>query len=198
MQSRAQEVRLWQFRPVALTGEAVKSAVAQTVEKLGRLDILVNSAGILRLGEIGQFPEAEFEKMLAVNVRGVFIATQEAVRHIGQGGRIIMIGSINSELMPFAGGSIYSLTKGAVAGFTRGLARDLGPRGITVNNLQPGPVDTDMNPADGSFSENLRGMIAIHRYGTGDEIASLVSFLAGPESGYITGANIRIDGGFSA
>jgi 3-oxoacyl-[acyl-carrier protein] reductase len=178
--------------------EAVKSAVAQTVEKFGRLDILVNNAGIVHLAQIGEFPEAEFERMLAINVRGLFVATQEAVRHMGPGGRIIMIGSINSELMPFPGGSVYALTKGAVAGFTRGLARDLGPRGITVNNLQPGPVDTDMNPSDGSFAGNLRSMIAIERFGRADEIASLVSYLAGPDSAYITGANLRIDGGFSA
>jgi 3-oxoacyl-[acyl-carrier protein] reductase len=176
----------------------VKSAVAQTVEKLGRLDILVNNAGLAKLGPIGEFPDGDFEQMLAVNVRGVYAATRAAVEHMGEGGRIIMIGSVNSDSMPFAGGSVYALTKGAVAGFTRGLARDLGPRGITVNNIQPGPVNTDMNPADGPFSTMLKGFLAVQRYGTGEEVAGLVSYLASPEAGYITGAQIKIDGGFDA
>ena len=109
-----------------------------------------------------------------------------------------MIGSINSDFMPFAQGSVYALTKAAVAGFTRGLARELGPKGITVNNIQPGPVDTDMNPADGAFAQALMNSIAVGRYGKGDEIAALVSYLAGPEASYITGAQIKIDGGVTA
>jgi 3-oxoacyl-[acyl-carrier protein] reductase len=117
---------------------------------------------------------------------------------MGEGGRIIMIGSVNSDRMPFAGGSVYALSKAAVAGFTRGLARDLGPRGITVNNIQPGPVDTEMNPADGPFAETLKGLLALPRYGQGDEIAGLVSYLASAEAGYITGASLKIDGGFAA
>jgi len=133
-----------------------------------------------------------------VNIKGVFSATQEAVRHMGDGGRIIMIGSVNSDLMAIAGGSVYALTKGAVAGFTRGLARDLGPRGITVNNVQPGPVDTDLNPSDGPFADVMKGINALHRYGQSDEIAGLVSYLASAEAGYITGASLKIDGGFAA
>ena len=117
---------------------------------------------------------------------------------MSDGGRIIMIGSVNSDLVPFVGGSVYDLTKAAIAGFTRGLARDLGARGITVNNIQPGPVDTDMNPADGSFADTLRGMIALGRYGQTNEIAGMVSYLASPEAGYITGASLKIDGGFAA
>ncbi len=109
-----------------------------------------------------------------------------------------MIGSVNSDSMPFAGGSVYALTKAAVAGFTRGLARDLGPRGITVNNIQPGPVDTEMNPADGPFAETLKGLMALPRYGHGDEIAGMVSYLASEEAGFITGASLKIDGGFAA
>jgi 3-oxoacyl-[acyl-carrier protein] reductase len=178
--------------------EAVKNAVAETVKTFGRLDILVNNAGVAAMAPIDQFSPDEFDRLVAVNIKGVFVATQEAVRHMGEGGRIIMIGSVNSDLVPFAGGSVYALTKGAVAGFTRGLARDLGPRGITVNNIQPGPVDTDMNPADGPFADVLKGMIAVQRYGQSDEIAGLVSYLAGPEAGYITGANLKIDGGFAA
>lgn len=178
--------------------EDVKRSVAETVKQLGGLDILVNNAGVVGLGEIGQMPEAEFEKMLSVNVRSVFYATNEAVRHMKSGGRVINIGSVNSDFIPFAGGSVYTLTKGAVAGFTHGLARDLGPRGITVNNIQPGPVDTDMNPADGRFSAAVKDFIAMKRYGKVEEIAALAAFLAGPESAYMNGASIKIDGGFAA
>lgn len=178
--------------------EEVKNAVAETVKTFDRLDILVNNAGVAVLAPIEEFSPDEFDHLIAVNIKGVFAATQEAVRHMADGGRIIMIGSVNSDRMPFAGGSVYALTKGAVAGFTRGLARDLGPRGITVNNIQPGPVDTDMNPADGPFADVLKGMIALHRYGQSDEIAGLVSYLAGPEADYITGASLKIDGGFAA
>jgi 3-oxoacyl-[acyl-carrier protein] reductase len=177
---------------------AVRAAVARTVAELGRLDILVNNAGIVVAKPIGDYPLEDFDRMVAVNVRGVFVATQEALRHMGAGGRIVMIGSINSDWMPFAGGSVYALTKGAVASFTRGLARDLGPRGITVNNVQPGPVDTDMNPSDGELSKLVKHTIAVERYGRTEEIAAFVAFLAGPESGYLTGASLKIDGGASA
>ena len=136
--------------------------------------------------------------MVAVNVRGVFVAAQEAARHMGEGGRIITIGSVNADRMPFAGGSVYAMTKAAVAGLTRGLARDLGPRSITVNNVQPGPVDTDMNPAEGPFAESLKGLMALKRYGHGDEIAAMVAYLASPEAGFVTGASLTIDGGFAA
>ncbi len=178
--------------------EAVKRAVRTTVETFGRIDILVNNAGVAPMAPIGEFPEEEFERALSINVRAVFTATKEAVRHMGEGGRVIMIGSVNSDFVPFPQGSVYALTKGAVAGFTHGLARDLGPRGITVNNVQPGPINTDMNPADGAFSETLKGYLAIGRYGRGDEIAALVSHLAGPEGAFITGAHIKIDGGFTS
>jgi 3-oxoacyl-[acyl-carrier protein] reductase len=177
---------------------AVKLAVARTVEEFGRLDILVNNAGIAAMAPIAEFPEDEFERMLSINVRGVFYATKEAVKHMGEGGRVIMIGSVNSESVPFQGGSAYALTKGAVASFVRGLARDLGPRGITVNNVQPGPVDTEMNPHDGPFSATLKGYLAIGRYAKGEEIAGLVAYLASAEAGNITSAMIRIDGGFAA
>ena len=177
---------------------AVRDAVAATVKAFGRLDILVNNAGLVAVGTIDQVSPEEFDRLLAVNVKGLFVATQEAVRHMGEGGRVINIGSVNSDLVPFAGFSVYALTKGAVASFTRGLARDLGPRGITVNNIQPGPVDTDMNPADGPFAEQMLRLIAVKRYGRGDEIAGLVAYLAGPEAAYVTGASLNIDGGFTA
>jgi 3-oxoacyl-[acyl-carrier protein] reductase len=178
--------------------EAVRNAVAETVKAFGAIDILVNNAGIATLGSIEEFKLAEFDRLIAVNVRAVFVAVQEAARHMKQGGRIINIGSVNSDLMPFAGGSVYALTKGAVASFTRGLARDLGPRGITVNNIQPGPVDTDMNPADGPFAKTLKGLIALGRYGQGDEVAAMVAYIASPEAAFVTGASLKIDGGFAA
>jgi 3-oxoacyl-[acyl-carrier protein] reductase len=178
--------------------EAVKRAVQLTVEQLGGLDILVNNAGIVAMGHIDEISEADFERILDVNVRGVFYATQEAVKHMRAGGRIINIGSINSDFIPFAQGSLYAMTKAAIAGFTRGLARDLGPRGITVNNIQPGPVETDMNPADSPFAQQVKSFIAVGRYGRVDEIAALVSHIAGAEGAYINGAQIKIDGGFTA
>jgi 3-oxoacyl-[acyl-carrier protein] reductase len=178
--------------------EAVKRAVQTTVDQFGKIDILVNNAGIAPLGLIQEVAESDFERALNINVRGVFTATKESVRHMGEGGRIIMIGSVNSDSVPFSGASVYALTKGAVAGFTRGLARDLGPRGITVNNIQPGPVETDMNPADGPFAETLKKFLAIGRFGQTSEIAGLVSYLASPEAANITGAQIKIDGGFDA
>jgi 3-oxoacyl-[acyl-carrier protein] reductase len=177
---------------------AVRGAVQQAAKDFGKLDILVNNAGVLALGGIADFPAEDFEKALSVNVRSVFTAIQEAVRHMPDGGRIITIGSVNSERMPFQGGSVYALTKGAVASFTKGLARDLGPRGITVNNIQPGPVDTEANPASGPFADVMLGLMALKRYGHADEVAAMTAYLAGPEAGYITGASLLIDGGFAA
>ncbi|MDZ7966536.1 MAG: 3-oxoacyl-ACP reductase family protein [Nostoc sp. DedSLP03] len=186
------------IRADSANAEAVKNAVTETVKAFGRLDILVNNAGIATLATIDEFSLDDFDRIIAVNIKGVFVATQEAVRHIGEGGRIIMIGSVNSDIMPFAGGSVYALTKGAIASFTRGLARDLGPRGITVNNIQPGPVDTDMNPAEGSFADTMRSMTALQRYGRSEEVADMVSYLASAEAGFVTGASLNIDGGFTA
>ncbi|MBW8746555.1 MAG: 3-oxoacyl-ACP reductase FabG [Acidobacteria bacterium] len=177
---------------------AVRSAVQQAAKEFGKIDILVNNAGIAVLAPIADFSEADFERSLSVNVRSVFTATQEAVRNMPDGGRIIHIGSTNAERMPFEGGSVYALTKGALASFTQGLARDLGSRSITVNNIQPGPVDTDLNPASGPFAETMLSLLALKRYGHADEIAGMVSYLAGPEAGYITGASLLIDGGFAA
>lgn len=178
--------------------EAVRGAVTQTVEHFGRLDVLVNNAGVLAIAPIEEFSLDDFDRTLAVNVRSVFVASQEAARHMGAGGRIITIGSTNAERMPFAGGSVYAMSKSAIVGLTRGLARDLGPRGITVNNVQPGPVDTDMNPASSEFAESLLGLMAVGRYGRAEEIAAFVAYLAGPEAGYVTGASLTIDGGFAA
>jgi 3-oxoacyl-[acyl-carrier protein] reductase len=186
------------IRADSADAEAVKSAVAETVRTFGRLDVLVNNAGITVVMPLDQFSLNDFDRMVAVNVRAVFVAVQEASRHMGEGGRIITIGSVNADRIPVAGGSVYAMTKAAVAGLTRGLARDLGPRGITVNTVQPGPVDTDMNPADGPFAESIKGWIALGRYGLGDEIAGMVAYLASPEAGFVTGASLTIDGGFAA
>ena len=178
--------------------EQIQNVFAQIREQFGRLDILVNNAAVLALGSVEELPLADFERTLAINVRSVFVATQAAVKHMGDGGRVISIGSTNAERMPFAGGATYAMSKSALVGLTKGLARDLGPRGITVNNVQPGPVDTDMNPDDGDFAETLKGLMALPRYARSEEIASFVAYLAGPEAAYITGASLTIDGGFSA
>ncbi|MDX1370214.1 3-oxoacyl-ACP reductase family protein [Pseudomonas sp.] len=178
--------------------DAVRGAVSQTLSHFGRIDILVNNAGVLAIAPIEDFSLEDFDRTLAVNVRSVFVASQEAARHMTEGGRIITIGSTNADRMPFAGGSVYAMSKSAIVGLTRGMARDLGPRGITVNNVQPGPVDTDMNPENGDFAATMKGLMAIERYGRAEEIAAFVAYLAGPEAGYVTGASLSIDGGFAA
>ncbi|MEH2042457.1 3-oxoacyl-ACP reductase family protein [Nostoc sp.] len=176
----------------------VVAAVEQTVEKLGGIDILVNNAGVAQIAPIDDFTLADFDRTFAINVRAVFVATQAAVKHMQEGGRIINIGSTNAERMPFAGGSVYAMSKSALQGLVQGLARDLGPRGITINNVQPGPIATDMNPPEGEFAEMLKKQLALPRYGTVEEVAGMVAYLAGSEAAYITGANLMIDGGFSA
>ncbi|MCO5731310.1 3-oxoacyl-ACP reductase family protein [Rhizobium sp. SSA_523] len=178
--------------------EAVRAAVTQAAEHFGRLDILVNNAGIAINAPIDDYKFEDYERMLAVNVTGVFVATQQAARHMTSGGRIIHIGSSMTRYAAFPTASVYTLTKGAVAGFNRSLARDLGPRGITVNTVHPGPTDTDMNPANGPVAELVGAGMAIGRYGQPSEIASLVAFLAGPEAAFITGADIIADGGLTA
>ncbi|GAA4585442.1 3-oxoacyl-ACP reductase FabG [Planotetraspora phitsanulokensis] len=177
---------------------ALRAGVGQIVQRLGRLDILVNNAGVGGVGPIGEIADDDYDHALAVNLTAVFAASQEALRHLGPGGRIITIGSINADRIHFPGGTVYALTKAGVAGFTRALAREVSSRGITVNTVQPGPVATDMNPAEGAFAEITRPHIAVARYGTADEIGSLVAYLAGPDAAYITGATINADGGFAA
>jgi 3-oxoacyl-[acyl-carrier protein] reductase len=178
--------------------DAVRAAVRKTVEVFGGIDILVNNAGVAEMAPIEEYTLENFDRLVAVNIRGLFVASQEAARHMKEGGRIIHIGSTNAERIAYLGGSVYGMTKGAVASFTKGLARDLGARGITVNNVQPGPVDTEMNPADGPFAEVTKSLLAIPRYGKGEEVAGFVAYLARPEAGFITGANLLIDGGYAA
>ncbi|MFC7287313.1 3-oxoacyl-ACP reductase family protein [Herminiimonas glaciei] len=199
----AQEIEAVGGRALAIHADssdagAVQQAIQAAAKAFGRIDILVNNAGVLALAPVEDFKLEDFERTVAVNVRSVFVATQEAARHMGDGGRIITIGSTNADRMPFAGGAVYAMSKAAIVGLTKGLARDLGPRGITVNNVQPGPVDTDMNPANSDFADTLKGLMAVGRYGKDEEIASFVAYLAGPEAGYITGASLTIDGGFGA
>jgi 3-oxoacyl-[acyl-carrier protein] reductase len=179
--------------------EAVTAAVERTVKEFGGIDILVNNAGIGVMGPLEDFKLEDFDRTFAVNVRGAFVAIQAAAKHMKSGGRIINIGSCNAERMPFQGGAVYAMSKSALQGLVQGLARDLGPRGITINNIQPGPVDTDLNPANSEFAEMLRTrFMALPRYASADEIAAFVSFVARPEAGFITGASLTIDGGFNA
>jgi 3-oxoacyl-[acyl-carrier protein] reductase len=177
---------------------ALVSAIERTVGDFGGIDILVNNAGILKIAPVDEFTLADFDLTLAVNVRAVFVATQQALKHMTDGGRIINIGSTNAERMPFAGGAVYAMSKSALQGLVKGLARDIGTRGITINNVQPGPVDTEANPDGSDFSTTLKALMALPRYASVDEVAGMVAYLASPEAAYITGASLMIDGGFSA
>ncbi len=177
---------------------AVQAAVDQVARHFGKLDILVNNAGVFRLGAIDQIGIEDYDHIFGVNVRGLFAATVAAAKHMTEGGRIIQIGSINGTRIPFPGAALYAASKAAVQMLTKGFARDLGPRGITINTVQPGPVDTELNPDGSDFSAPLKAMMAIPRYARADEVAALVAYLAGPESGMVTGSNFNIDGGFGA
>lgn len=196
--AQALGVRALAIQADSADASAVVAAVEQTVDRLGGIDILVNSAGVLAIAPLNDFKLEDFDRTLAINVRAVFVATQAAAKHMQAGGRIINIGSTNAERMPFAGGGVYAMSKSALQGLVQGLSRDLGPQGITINNVQPGPIATEMNPPTGEFAEILTKQIAVARYGTVEEVAGMVAYLASPEAGYITGANLMIDGGFSA
>ena len=202
-EANVKEAQAFGVRAVAILADstdekALVAAVERTTSELGGLDILVNNAGIATIAPIDDFKLEDFDRIVAINVRAVFVASQAAIRHMKDGGRIINIGSVNADRMPFPGGAVYAMTKSALQGLVQGLARDLGPRGITVNNIQPGPIDTELNPAEGEFAETLKGFLAIPRYGKVEEVAAMVAYLAGPEAAYVTGAHLLIDGGFAA
>src|SRR6202051_5097690 len=182
----------------AADAEAVKRAVEKTVTTFGGIDVLVNNAGTAIPKRFEETTLEELDRLININVRGTFIATQAALKHMKSGGRIIMIGSCVGERVLTPGLVPYSATKGAVKMFTQGLSREVGSRGITVNNVQPGPIDTDLNPAAGEWAVPQKAATALNRYGHVDEVAALVAFVADPEASYITGANLTVDGGMNA
>jgi 3-oxoacyl-[acyl-carrier protein] reductase len=177
---------------------ALQAAVEQTVAHFGQLDILVSSAGILHIAPVDAFPLADFDRMLAVNVRAVFVAVQAALKHMKQGGRIVTIGSISADRVGYPGAGVYSMTKSAVAMLVRGLALDVAERGITINNVQPGPIETDMNGPDKAHVPHVRATMPVKRLGQPEEVAGLVAYLVGEEASFVTGASFSIDGGYSA
>jgi 3-oxoacyl-[acyl-carrier protein] reductase len=182
----------------AIDADAGKAAVEKTVATFGRLDVLVNNAGTAIPKTFEETTLEELDRVIDINIRGVFLATQAALKHMKSGGRIISIGSSVGEHVVVPGLVAYSATKGAVKIFTQALSRELGSRGITVNNVQPGPIDTELNPAASEWAVPQKAATALDRYGHVDEVAALVAFVAGPESSYITGANLTVDGGMNA
>ncbi|OZI60591.1 SDR family oxidoreductase [Bordetella genomosp. 11] len=201
--SLAQTIEAGGGRALALQADgadpqAVALAVDAAAREFGGIDILVNNAGALLLGPIESFSLEDFDRTLDLNVRAVFVASKAVLPHMPDGGRIINIGSVNADRMPFPGGAAYAMSKAALQGLVRGMARDLGPRAITVNNVQPGPVNTDMNPESGEFADMMHGMMALPRHAHPDEIAGMVAYLAGPDAAFVTGTSLTIDGGFGA
>ncbi len=177
---------------------ALKAAVDQAAATLGgEIDILVHNAGTFEAAPLGSMSDESYRKQFGLNVDGVYFGTTAAFPHLRDGGRIIIIGSVNGHTAPFPGVAVYGATKAAVAGLARGWAQDLAPRNILVNVVQPGPIDTDLNPANGDFAAMMTALVPLKRYGTADEVANLTAFLASDESSYITGTTIDIDGGFS-
>jgi 3-oxoacyl-[acyl-carrier protein] reductase len=182
----------------AADAQAIKNAVEKAVATLGRLDVLVNNAGTAIPQKFEDATLEDLDRVININIRGTFITTQAALKHMNNGGRIIMIGSCVGERMMTPGLAAYSATKGAVKMFSQGLSREVGSRAITVNNIQPGPIDTDLNPSGSEWAVPQKAATALDRYGRVDEVAALVAFVAGPESSYITGANLTVDGGTNA
>jgi 3-oxoacyl-[acyl-carrier protein] reductase len=189
---RATAVRVDSADPIALV-----AAVDRVAGEFGRLDILVNNAGAFLLGALEDLSLAEFDQTVAVNVRAPFVASQAAARHMGAGGRIINIGSNAAERAVFPGFALYSLSKTALIGLTKALGRELGPRAITVNLVNPGPTDTELNPADGPNAAVINGFTALGHYAEPSDVAAAVAFLAGGGGRYITGATVNVDGGFT-
>jgi 3-oxoacyl-[acyl-carrier protein] reductase len=182
----------------ATAPDQVKPAIDKTVVALGRLDVFVNNAGTAIPKKFEDTTLEELDRVIDINLRGAFVATQAALKHMNEGGRIILIGSCVGERMMTPGLVAYAATKGAIKMFAQGLAREVGDRGITVNNIQPGPIDTDLNPASGDWAAPQKAVTALNRYGSVDDVAALVAFVASPEAAYITGASLTVDGGTNA
>jgi 3-oxoacyl-[acyl-carrier protein] reductase len=182
----------------ATAADRVNAAVDKTVAALGRLDVFVNNAGTAIPKKFEEATIEELDRVIDLNLRGTFVATQAALRHMNEGGRIILIGSCVGERMMTPGLVAYAATKGAIKMFAQGLAREVGDRGITVNNIQPGPIDTDLNPASGDWAVPQKALTALNRYGEVNDVAALVAFVAGPEASFITGASLTVDGGTNA
>ncbi|MEV6282181.1 SDR family oxidoreductase [Kribbella sp. NPDC051770] len=177
---------------------AVEETVARAADALGGLDVFVNNAGVGTSGMIGEVALEEIDRVIAVNVRGAYVAAQAAARRVADGGRLIHIGSCVGERNAGPGMSLYALSKSALVGMNKGLARDLGARGVTSNVVQPGPTDTEMNPADGPYADAQRGFLALGRYGAPEEVAAAVTYLASPAAAFVTGTEVTVDGGHSA
>ncbi|MGE8496105.1 MAG: SDR family NAD(P)-dependent oxidoreductase [Pseudomonas sp.] len=177
---------------------AVKRSIEETVQRLGGLDVLVNNVGISRDGTFADMSLADIDALFNVNARAAVLASQAAIPHLKKGGRIVTVGSCVAERVPFPGLTVYSMTKSALLAFTRGLARELGPQDITVNLVQPGPIDTDQNPADGAWADINRSLTSLGRYGTPADVAAAVTFLASPAAGFMTGSVVTVDAGFNA
>ncbi|MFD1667105.1 SDR family NAD(P)-dependent oxidoreductase [Streptomyces calvus] len=184
------------LRAGAADAQEAAGAVTEAVRALGRLDILVNNAGVGLLGPVETLSPADVDRVLAVNVRGVFLTSRAAVAHLPRGGRIITVGTCMTQRVPGPGGTLYAMSKSALVGLTKALARELGERGITANIVHPGPIDTDMNPADGPYGPGQAAMTALGRFGTAEEVAATITHLAG--AAYVTGAEFTVDGGHSA
>ncbi|HEF4779381.1 TPA: SDR family NAD(P)-dependent oxidoreductase [Burkholderia multivorans] len=202
-QAAVAEIETLGRRAVAIQADsadpaAVRAAVDRAADTLGGLDILVNNAGIFRAGSLDALTLDDIDATLNVNVRAVIVASQAAARHLREGGSIVSTGSCLATRVPDAGMSLYAASKAALIGWTQGLARDLGPRGITVNIVHPGSTDTDMNPADGEHADAQLARMAIPRYGKADDVAALVAFVVGPEGRSINGTGLTIDGGANA
>ena len=185
------------FRADAADPVSQRAGVEQAATTLGGIDILVHNAGVAEFSAIAEDTDETYDRQFGVNVKGLHVGTRAALPHLRDGGRIILIGSISGE-MAFPATSVYSATKAAVAALARGWAKDLAPRNILVNTVQPGPIDTDMNPADSEFAQHMLGFIPLGRYGKVEDIAGAVAFLAGPDAGYITGTTLNVDGGAAA
>lgn len=197
---KGEGVRAAAFKADQADSSQVEGMVNAVVKQFGRLDILINNAGVYVGGTIDDpaLDVAEIDRQLAINVTGVVVAVRTAVKFMGEGSRIILIGSVNGERVPLQSQADYSATKAALRGYAKGWARDLGPKNITVNVVQPGPIHTDMNPDDTDFAKLITPQVPLRRYGRVEEVAAAVAFLASPEASYITGSALTVDGGFNA